>query len=79
MIVFQRRPGTRSFGGVTCGLSTSNEEYRLSDGASLYLTNAVMADRTKVQYGGPIAPDEELTDARETERRAVAWLQSEGL
>ena len=76
LIAFQRRPDTRSFGVATCGLSTSNEQYLMSDGASLFLTNAVMADRTKFQYGGPIVPDEELRDPRETEQRAVTWLQT---
>ena len=75
MIAFQRRPDTRSFGAVTCGLSTANEQYTMSDGASLFLTVAVMADRTKFQYGGPIAPDEEVADPLEMEQRAVAWLQ----
>ena len=51
----------------------------MSDGASLYLTVSVMADRTKFLYGGPITPDEELTDPREAEQRAVAWLLTRGL
>ena len=73
MIAFQRRPDTRSFGAVTCGLSTANEQYTMSDGASLFLTVAVMADRTKFQYGGPIAPDEEVADPGDgTARRGVA-------
>jgi len=36
----------------------------------------VMADRTKFQYGGPIAPDEGVMDPREAEQRAVAWLHT---
>jgi carboxyl-terminal processing protease len=76
LIAFQRRPDTRSFGIPTCGLSTANEQYTMSDGASLYLTISVMADRTKFQYGGPISPDEMVTDPKETEQRAVAWLQT---
>ena len=55
-IAFQRRPDTRSFGTATCGLSTANEQYTMSDGASLFLTVAVMADRTKFLYGAQIAP-----------------------
>jgi hypothetical protein len=78
VIAFQRRPGTRSFGTATCGLSTANEQYTLSDGASLFLTVAVMADRTKFAYGGQIAPDEEVPVPREAEQRAVAWLHSGG-
>ena len=74
-IAFRRRPGTRSFGTATCGLSTANQLYTLSDGASLFLTVAVMADRTKFPYGGRIAPDEEVPVPREAEQRAVAWLR----
>lgn len=36
LIAFQRRPDTRTFGNATCGLSTANQEYMLSDGASLF-------------------------------------------
>ena len=47
-----------------------------SDGASLFLTEAMMADRTKFLYGAQILPDEEFTIPREVEQRAVAWLQT---
>jgi carboxyl-terminal processing protease len=76
VVAFQRRADTRSFGAVTCGLSTANEAYTMSDGASLLLTVAVMADRTKFQYGNSIEPDEDLTDPRATEQRAVEWLRT---
>lgn len=56
LIAFQRRPDTRTFGNATCGLSTANQEYMLSDGASLFLTEAMMADRTKFLYGAQIMP-----------------------
>jgi len=78
VIAFQRRPQTRSFGTATCGLSTANELYTMSDGASLFLTVAVMADRTKFAYGGQIVPDEEVLVPREAEQRAVAWLVAAG-
>ncbi len=48
----------------------------MSDGASLFLTVAAMADRTKFVYGGQIAPDEEVLVPRDAEQRAVAWLQT---
>jgi C-terminal processing protease CtpA/Prc len=78
VVSFQRRPDTRFFGTATCGLSTANQQFEMSDGASLLLTVSVMADRTKFLYGGPIAPDEEVTDPREAEQRAVAWLHTRG-
>ena len=37
---------------------------------------SLMADRTKFQSGGPISPDEMVTDPKEAEQRAVAWLQT---
>jgi carboxyl-terminal processing protease len=77
-IAFQRRPDTRFFGTATCGRSTANMEYKLSDGASLFLTEAIMADRMKTMYGGNIAPDEEVFNPVEVEQRAVAWLQAPG-
>ena len=73
-IAFRRRPDTRSFGNFTCGLSTANEEYVMSDGASLFLTVSVMADRTKFLYGAQIGPDEEFVSPNDAEQRAVAWL-----
>ena len=76
VIAFRGRPDTRSFGTATCGLSTANELYTMSDGASLFLTVAAMADRTKFLYGGPIAPDEEVPVPGDAEQRAVAWLQT---
>ena len=75
-IAFQRRPETRSFGTATCGLSTANQTFTMSDGARLGLTVSVMADRTRAPYGAQIAPDEPVSDPREAEQRAVAWLMA---
>ena len=74
-IAFRQRLNTRSFGVPTCGLSTANSSFRLSDGATLILTVSVMADRTKTRYGDTIAPDELMTDPEQTVQRAVAWLE----
>jgi len=57
-IAFKGRPRTRSFGQPTNGLSTANEDYPLSDGATILLTTAVEADRTGRRYGGKVDPDE---------------------
>jgi carboxyl-terminal processing protease len=73
-VSFRARPNTRSFGVPTCGLSTANRAFLLSDGARLNLTAAVMADRSKTRYGDSIAPDEIVSDASEAVARAVAWL-----
>jgi len=56
-IAFIGRENTMSFGSSTCGLSTSNRNFALSDGSALFLTTAYMADRGKNIFGIPIAPD----------------------
>ena len=76
LIAFRLRPNTRSFGEATCGLSTANATYPLSDGATLTLTTSVMADRAKNRFGDRIPPDEVLTDQAQAIQRAIAWLQT---
>jgi hypothetical protein len=82
-ISFVGRPRTRSFGLPTAGLSTSNTDMKLPDGALILLTVAVETDRTGKRYGGEISPDEvvaaEATGAEHDPQldRAVAWLQSQ--
>ena len=73
VVAFRQRPNTRSFGAATCGLSTANRGFPLSDGATLNLTVSVMADRTKTRYGDAIVPDEPVADA-DVVPRAVAWI-----
>jgi C-terminal processing protease CtpA/Prc len=75
-IAFRQRPNTRSFGSATCGLSTANSSFTLSDGAVLNLTVAVMADRTRTTYGDQVPPDEPTGDPNDTVQRAIAWLRS---
>jgi carboxyl-terminal processing protease len=76
LVAFRQRPDTRSFGAPTCGLSTANLGFALSDGATLQLTVVVLADRIKTRYGDSIPPDEVITDSAQVVQRAVAWLQS---
>ncbi len=57
-IAFRGRPKTRFFGEHTAGASTVNETFALSDGASLWLTIGVQADRTGKQYPDGLGPDE---------------------
>lgn len=74
VISFRRRPNTRSFGTATCGLSTANSTFPLSDRAMLFLTTAVMADRTQARYGDVIVADETIAGDAPVVERAVAWL-----
>jgi len=76
LISFRGRPGARSFGTPTCGLSTSNRGFTLSDGAVLNLTVSVMADRNGTKYGDSIAPDELLIEPSLVLSRAIAWLRT---
>ena len=76
VISFRRRADARSFGASTCGLSTANGTFRLSDGAMLYLTTSVMADRTQTPYGDTIAPDEVVGGDAPVVDRAIAWLRN---
>jgi hypothetical protein len=73
-VAFVGRPNTRSFGVSTCGLSTANAGYSLSDKSTLYLTVAVLADRNKNEFGGPIVPDVTLNGDQEVVDAAVEWL-----
>jgi carboxyl-terminal processing protease len=59
-IAFRGRPNTRVFGEHTAGVSTVNETFALPDGASLWLTIGVQADRTGKQYPDGLEPDEEI-------------------
>ncbi len=81
-ISFRGRSHSRFFGEHTCGLSTSNESFRLSDGATLYVTTSVEADRNHNIYDRGIAPDNPvkqgnipLGDVNDPViQRALEWL-----
>ncbi len=74
-IAFRGRPNTRSFGMPTCGLSTAVDPIPLRTGGQLGVVTAVMADRTKHEYGGPVVPDEVIADSAAVVPRAIAWLR----
>lgn len=73
---FKGRPETRSFGTPTCGHHHLYWDFPLSDGAVLWVTASVHADRTRRQYvAAPLHPDEIITDRGQLFERAVAWLR----
>lgn len=74
LIAFKKQFNTRFFGNDSCGLSTANTSYALSDGSALVLTTAVMADRDQIKYGGPVLVDQQ-SNSTETIAQAIAWLQ----
>src|ERR1700722_5268936 len=57
-IAFHGRPDTRFFGTHTAGKSTAVQPFKLSDGAELYLTTAIDADRTGKQFPDGFTPDQ---------------------
>ena len=57
---FRGRPSARAFGTATQGASTANQAIWLGDGAMLFLTVAIYADRVGQVYGGPLEPDVEI-------------------
>ena len=57
-IAFHGRQQTRFFGEHTAGKSTAVQPFKLSDGAELYLTTAIDADRTGKPFPDGFAPDE---------------------
>jgi hypothetical protein len=59
-IAFHGRANTRFFGEHTGGYSTVNETFALSDGASMWLTIGVDADRTGKQYLEGLGPDDQV-------------------
>jgi C-terminal processing protease CtpA/Prc len=61
-ISFIGRSRTKSFGAHTYGLSTGNEGYPLSDGASLFLCDVIEADREHRTYPDGIEPDVVLSE-----------------
>ena len=57
-VAFRGRPGIRSFGAPTRGLSAGNRTFGLADGASLVLTVAATGDAAGQVFAAALAPDE---------------------
>jgi carboxyl-terminal processing protease len=77
VVAFRGRPGTRSFGQSTRGLSTANRTIAMPDGALLNLTVAVFADRNRNLYGHAIEPEEFIpaeTPDSQVLQAAREWL-----
>jgi hypothetical protein len=57
-IAFHGRANTRFFGSHTAGKSTAVQPFKLDDGAELYLTTAIDADRSGKAYPDGFTPDQ---------------------
>jgi hypothetical protein len=75
LIAFKKVNNTRVFGADTCGLSTGNVAFTLSDGSYLILTTVITADREQVKYGGRVEVDQKESPS-DVVNKAVEWLQS---
>jgi hypothetical protein len=60
-IAFHGRPASRSFGSRTAGKSTAVQPFKLDDGAELYLTTAIDADRSGKAYPDGFTPDQPVS------------------
>ena len=75
-ISFINRENTKSFGSPTCGLSTGNGSYSLSDNSTLALTQVLLADRQKNTFGNSIQPDFEVSND-EVIALAIEYIQND--
>jgi len=77
-IAFNGRPNTRFVGVPSAGFSTSNDGFRLPDGANLVVTVGLDVDRTGRPYPLDVKPDEQVpyTDGEPDTQlaRAEEWL-----
>ena len=78
-IAFNGRPDTKRFGTPTCGLTTANKQFELTngDGESLLLSFAHMADRDLNLFNEPVVPDQIITDVDKVVLEAIDWIKNE--
>lgn len=73
-ISFLNQHNVKTFGNATCGVSSGNIVYNLSDGSYLALTTAIMADRNKNKFGKRV-PVDETSAPEDALEKALEWLQ----
>lgn len=76
-VALSGRPGARTFGQPTKGLTTANRTELLADGAKLLISAATVEDRTGRAINGPLIP-EVITAPDGSEAAAKAWLGERG-
>ena len=74
LISFIGRQNTLILGTASCGLSTANSYFGLSNGDALILTISTMADRDRNAFGGKIEPDELITSNEQMMQRVIQWF-----
>lgn len=84
-LAFVGRPGTRTFGQPSLGLTTANKGFQLFDGAVLVLAEADMIDRTGGRHLDGVQPDDVVpidwesygTKDDRVVQAARAWLEQQ--
>ena len=84
-IAFEGPASTRVFGEATAGLSSSNMDIPMVDGAVLLVTVARASDRLGREYDGPVQPDEPVAidwarvgaDDDRVVRTGARWLRAQ--
>ena len=71
---FRGRPNTRFFGLASGGYVTSNDPFKLSDGATIIMTDSWGTDRTGKRYVEALQPDEITSFGGPTIEAAKGWL-----
>lgn len=75
MIAFKQQFNVRFFGTDSCGLSTANSSFELSDGSVLFLTTAITADRNQFKYGERVPVDQQ-SEPQDALAEAIEWLRN---
>lgn len=75
LIAFKKIANARSFGTDSCGLSTGNSRFPLSDGSELLLTVVTLADREQQKYGAEVPVDESVPQV-DVVNRAIEWIRN---
>lgn len=75
LIAFKKQDNVKIFGSDSCGLSTGNQSFTLSDGSILFLSIVVMADKEFQKYGSRVSVEQEV-DQEQIIDTAIEWLQN---
>lgn len=73
-VAFKKRPNTKSFGNPTCGRSSGNQRFNLSNSSSLFLTVSYFADREMTNYYGESIQPDVICAQEDIISNAVNWL-----
>ncbi|MEO1450197.1 MAG: S41 family peptidase, partial [Bacteroidota bacterium] len=65
----------RTFGQSTCGLTTSNQAFPLSDGSTLVLSTGFMAKADGTIFQNGIKPSDNTPPGDATINAAVRWIR----